>query len=755
MARTADGRRQTAEGRRPLTAKELRELNARRAAEYHALQSQDERTAYVLRHINDEFQERYFTGDGEGEERALDVDLDKRIVRGVSFASDEPYLRWFGWEILDHSTGAPNFKRLNNGGAFLKEHWGDQLGVVVKKSAKIDGNKSRCDLFFSQRDEAKAELQDIADGIRCNTSLRYTIDDIRWEGADEQTQEDIYRVTKWTPIHVASVSDPADFSVGFGKSLSTPNNQIQPEETRACVEGDPACTDESCPVHYEDAEEAKSKELSASPKKRARKSMALRKLKAKPAACKEGDPECNNEKCTVHFEDAETDEPERSAEEIEAQKLVSYAKVFGEEQLALDYAAQGKTLVDLRAEIAKRRKERSDKSTPANEDPNAVAARNGGEPGKIIQFPYATRPRHFKGATTQEAATKAYRMGMWFRAALFNDKKAVEFCEKNGIALVRATQQEGVNETGGFLVPPEFGNDMIDLREEYGVVRRLFKVVPMASDTRSDPRRTGGLTAYFVGESDAGTQSNKSWDRVTLTARKLMCLARISSELNEDSIVSLGDDLAGEMAYAFANKEDDCGINGDGTSTYGSITGLRQAFKNLSGTIANIAGLRVATGTGYATSYGSIVLADFHNVKSRLPQYALRRGPRWVMHQSFWSDVVERLVLAAGGVTAMEIAAGMPPRLLGYPVEISQVMPSVSAVSQVVAFFGVYDLAASFGDRRSTTIALSEHSRFANDEIEIRGTERFDINVHDVGNASATPALRVPGPVVGLITAAS
>jgi HK97 family phage major capsid protein len=149
------------------------------------------------------------------------------------------------------------------------------------------------------------------------------------------------------------------------------------------------------------------------------------------------------------------------------------------------------------------------------------------------------------------------------------------------------------------------------------------------------------------------------------------------------------------------------------------------------------------------------VLKDFSKVKAKLPQYALRRGPKWYFHQSFWSEVVESLVLAVGGVTAMEIAAGMPPRLLGYPVEIAQVLPSVSAVSQVVGLFGCLDMAASMGDRRATTIAMSEHSRFATDEIEIRGTERFDINVHDVGNADATAGNRVPGPIVGLITAAS
>ena len=39
--------------------------------------------------------------------------------------------------------------------------------------------------------------------------------------------------------------------------------------------------------------------------------------------------------------------------------------------------------------------------------------------------------------------------------------------------------------------------------------------------------------------------------------------------------------------------------------------------------------------------------------------------------------------------------------------------------------------------------------QFAEDQLAIRGTQRFDINVHDVGNTTAA------GPIVGLITAAS
>ena len=119
---------------------------------------------------------------------------------------------------------------------------------------------------------------------------------------------------------------------------------------------------------------------------------------------------------------------------------------------------------------------------------------------------------------------------------------------------------------------------------------------------------------------------------------------------------------------------------------------------------------------------------------------------------------MQKLELAAGGVTANEIATGdrrPRPMFLGYPVNFVQVMPRVSATSQVCALLGDLAMAATMGDRRTRTVFTDPYSLSNKDQILVRCTERIDINVHDVGNASATAGLRVPGPVVGLITAAS
>jgi len=366
---------------------------------------------------------------------------------------------------------------------------------------------------------------------------------------------------------------------------------------------------------------------------------------------------------------------------------------------------------------------------------------------KTIEFARVASVKNFKGEVGgRKSDERAYRFGKWIAAAIGGSDSAKRFCNDHGLEL--KAHSEGTNTAGGYLVPTEFSNDMIDLREQYGVARKLAKVVPMSSDTLLVPRRNTGLTTYWVGEATAITESSKSWSQVQLVAKKLGCLALYSSELNEDAMVAIGDDLAGEIAYAFSYTEDNCYINGDGTSTYGGITGVRQKLSDVSGTIASIKGLTVATGTGYGSAYSSIVLSDFHKVISTLPLYA-RNGARWVVSSVFNDQIMQKLQTAAGGNVVANIAAGGQMTFLGFPVELSQVMPTTSAVSQVAALFGNFAMGSTFGDRRNMTLAYSTDYKFAEDQLAIKGTERIDINVHSVGDTS------VAGPIVGLITGAS
>lgn len=416
--------------------------------------------------------------------------------------------------------------------------------------------------------------------------------------------------------------------------------------------------------------------------------------------------------------------------------------------LEVDIAA-AKEFADIQAKAVARRALITTPAAPfvhPSGNPDTPSAKVWASP-RMGKAQYFKDDTHAGGYTANE---KAYGFGCWIAATLGRTGKCREWCDTHGVSY--KAQQEAVNEDGGFLVPPQFSTDLIDLREMYGDFRVWARNEPMSSDVKLIPRREGGVTAYWVAEGTTITESDPAWGQVTLTAKKLAANSRMSSELSEDAFLNVGDWTANEIAYAFAIAEDDAGWNGDATDTYGGITGVLVKLLNLSATRANIAGLVVGSGN----LWSELELVDFHAVIGRLPVYARKRGPRWYCSAPFYHNVMERLMFEAGGVTAAEVRAGaLTPNFLGFPVTLSQKMPLFEANDAIPVVLGALNLAVAFGDRRSTTIKFSEHIYFNSDQIGIRGTERVDITVHDLGNASATPSLRVPGPIVGLATAAS
>ncbi len=368
--------------------------------------------------------------------------------------------------------------------------------------------------------------------------------------------------------------------------------------------------------------------------------------------------------------------------------------------------------------------------------------------------------QNFKGTVDgMDAEHRAFRMGQWVLASVsrampgyYNFQSATQFVN-DYMQPSNTAHSESDGTTGGhYLVPDEFNRDLINLKERYGIVRQLFGRAPMTGDVLHTPRRASGLTASFVGENQAGTESNMSWNDVQLTAKQLMCISRMSNQLNADAVISIGDTLAGEIAYAFSNKEDDCGFNGDGTVAFGGMQGVRTLLTSIDAGGTDSAGcVTQATSNTWAAQ----VLADFNNVVGKLPQYADDDNTTWVCHKTYYASVMQKLELAAGGNTIMEIATGdrrPRPQFLGYPVTFSQIFPSATATTGVTAVLGNFTQGALFGDRQSTTIAFSEHATiggenvFERNQIAIRGTERFDLVVHGCGTSA------VVGPIVGLQT---
>ena len=356
-------------------------------------------------------------------------------------------------------------------------------------------------------------------------------------------------------------------------------------------------------------------------------------------------------------------------------------------------------------------------------------AKSASKPTKLVKV---ESPKVHGRLRAFKSVDEAYRFGRWAMACM-GSKKSAQWCADHDV-LVTKGHVESTNTAGGFLVPDEFENSLINLRDQYGVFRANARIVPMSSDVKRMPRRTGTVTAFFVGEAAAGTQSQQAFDSVNLVAKKLMVLTKISSELNEDNVVALGDDLANEIAYGFAKKEDECGFDGDGTSTFGGILGLRNAIP---------AGGTQDTSPA-VTTLATLTLSDLRRVVGKLATWADGPNTKWFMKRSVWNNAFLRLAEGANGNMLGDIQEGPGSlQFMGYPVVLTEAYTVSESDNGTYAFFGDLSLAAYLGDRRSTTVEFSNSAlnAFEQDELVVRGTERFDINVANVGDASVAGAM--------------
>ena len=387
---------------------------------------------------------------------------------------------------------------------------------------------------------------------------------------------------------------------------------------------------------------------------------------------------------------------------------------------------------ELRAVVEKAAPAEAPAAAPIAEQPKKVEIR--------AIHPHHTTLRAFNEGP--DAVDAAYRCGRWIKAAVFKSDADIRWCRENGVE-ARALN-EGTNSAGGALVPEEFANRVIRLVETYGTFPPAAENVAMSRDTMVIPKRTGGTTAYFVGEGSSVTESEPTYGQVSLVAKKLAVGCRMSTEVVEDSagVINLADAVATEFATSLAYKIDLCGWLGDGTSDYGGITGIVSKINNGSFT-ASVVG--AASGN---TAFETLDIEDFLAVIGKLPIYA-RSGAAWYVSPAGYASSIARLKYAAGGNTVENVGAGAGESFLGYPVRMVHVMNSTlgADTNKVKVLFGNLGLSSIYARRRDFSVRLYDQVYATTDQLLLQGTMRFDINHHSLGSTSEV------GPVVALKSA--
>ena len=119
---------------------------------------------------------------------------------------------------------------------------------------------------------------------------------------------------------------------------------------------------------------------------------------------------------------------------------------------------------------------------------------------------------------------------------------------------------------GGFLVPTQFSNEVIELLRAQSVVRRLgARVVQMPTGTMKFPKIATGASAAYIGENVNIGKSEETFGQLTLTFKKLAVLTPISNDLLRYSSPSADAIVRDDLVSSMATKEDSTFIRGAGT----------------------------------------------------------------------------------------------------------------------------------------------------------------------------------------------
>lgn len=151
--------------------------------------------------------------EGEGNERRFEI----------SFSSEEPYERWFGIEILDHSEGAVDLTRLQEMGVVLYNHNRDiAIGKVV--SVSIEDGRGKAVIEIDTDEESEKIYQKMVSGTLKGVSVGYLVNNWEEVAAGKKSEDGRFQgpcsiAKKWMPYEVSIVTVPADISVGVGREM--------------------------------------------------------------------------------------------------------------------------------------------------------------------------------------------------------------------------------------------------------------------------------------------------------------------------------------------------------------------------------------------------------------------------------------------------------------------------------------------------------------------------------------------------------
>lgn len=304
------------------------------------------------------------------------------------------------------------------------------------------------------------------------------------------------------------------------------------------------------------------------------------------------------------------------------------------------YDALEKQIVDLGKEI-----QRLERQAEIESEMNAPTS-----------APITRKPNSSTGEVKTGTASAEYSKAFW------NSIRNRNFYD------VRNELSVGTDSEGGYLVPDEFENKLVEALESENIFRKLATVIKTSNGDRKIPIVTSKGDASWVDEEGTYTPSDDVFGQTSLSAHKLSTAIKISEELINDSAFDMTSYISREFARRMGAKEEEAFFVGDGT---GKPTGI---FNATGGAESG------ATAQTTAITFDD-VMELFYSLRS-----PYRKNAVWVLNDSTVKALRKLKDSNGNYIWQPSVSAGIPDTIFNRPYYTSSYIPELRAGNKVMAF---------------------------------------------------------------------
>ena len=473
------------------------------------------------------------------------VDVANRTVE-LSFSSDAAIDMWFGKESLSHAPGAMRVTDRTGNLPLLFNHcMDDLLGVVESVRVDVAAGKGYAVVRFGKDDRGEWAMQQALDGILTNVSFMYRVYKYM-----EDTETETYTALDWEVLEISLVTVPADASVGVGRAAG---------ENEVAVE---VITRQLTPAAAETTME------SIMTTENQNNGTAATGATAQPTA---------EELRAIQSQGAD----------VERKRIAEIDAMCRSHQLPEDLRV---SMIQKGTSVEEARGLALDHKLANAGDQRAASMGNGFAPDmsdsekskySLTRAINAAISGDWKGAGFEAEVSNdiAKRMGKSTQG--FFMPTNIPFAQRSGYAVGTA----GAGTTGGTLVATNLlaGSFIEVLRNKAKVLQLGATVLSGLVGNVDIPRQTGASNTFWVGENGTLTESEGTFDKVSLALKSIGTYSMISRNMLLQSTPDIEMLVRADLIAQLALGIDKAALSGSGsanqptgitnTSGIGSVVG--------------------------------------------------------------------------------------------------------------------------------------------------------------------------------------